>query len=86
MKHLLSLFAILALCALLPPRSFAAEEDPFLVALSSAPDGSPEECDDLEPLLQAAEQGDAEAQNRLGRIYAFGAGVPADRKEAAKWS
>ena len=34
---------------------------------------------------RAAEQGDAEAQNRLGRMYATGQGVTKDSKEAAKW-
>ena len=32
-----------------------------------------------------AEQGDAEAQNSLGRIYSEGQGVPQDAAEAMKW-
>ncbi|MCP4305497.1 MAG: SEL1-like repeat protein [bacterium] len=32
-----------------------------------------------------AEQGDAEAQLRLGRMYAYGQGVPQDYVEAMKW-
>lgn len=33
----------------------------------------------------AAEQGSVVAQNRLARAYAFGAGVPADLEQAARW-
>ena len=33
----------------------------------------------------AAVQGDADAQNRLGRAYALGEGVPQDSFEAARW-
>ena len=36
-------------------------------------------------LLEAAEQGLAEAQVRLGRMYGLGEGVPKDHKEAVKW-
>jgi len=41
--------------------------------------------DDLESLRQAAEQGDAEAQFRLGFMYANGRGVPEDDAEAVRW-
>ena len=34
---------------------------------------------------QAAEQGDAEAQNNMGFIYGTGNGVPKDYVEAVKW-
>ena len=34
---------------------------------------------------KAAEQGDAEAQNKLGVCYVMGEGVPVDKAEAAKW-
>ena len=40
---------------------------------------------DIEQLRKAAEQGDAETQFSLGRIYFFGRGVPQDHKQAAKW-
>jgi uncharacterized protein len=36
-------------------------------------------------LKQAAEQGDADAQNQLARAYHFGKGVPIDQAEAVKW-
>ena len=36
-------------------------------------------------LRQAADQGDVEAQNHLGLMYAYGEGVPQDDAEAAKW-
>ena len=34
---------------------------------------------------KAAEQGDAQAQNDLGRCYATGTGVPQDAVEAVAW-
>ena len=40
---------------------------------------------DIDQLRQAAEQGDAEAQNKLGFMYAEGEGVPEDNQEAVKW-
>jgi hypothetical protein len=36
-------------------------------------------------IRKAAEQGDADAQRELGRLYVFGRGVPKDEVEAAKW-
>ena len=84
MKHILCM--ILAICALLLPWTAAAEEDdPFLIAMSSAAEVSRNGADDLESIRQAAEQGNAEAQNKLGCFYLFGSGVPVDRKEALKW-
>ena len=41
--------------------------------------------DQLEALLQAAEQGNAEAQAGLGAAYWTGAGIPADPAEAVRW-
>ena len=78
---------ILAICALLLTRTAAAEEeDPFEIAMSFSSAESVEESEDLESIRQAADRGNAEAQNTLGRLYAFGAsGVPLDRKEAVKW-
>ena len=43
------------------------------------------ESQDIEQLRQAAEQGDAEAQNALGRAYDEGRGVAEDDREAVKW-
>ena len=40
---------------------------------------------DLQDALDAANKGNAEAQNKLGRMYARGEGVPQDYKEAVKW-
>ena len=40
---------------------------------------------DIDQLRQAAEQGDAEAQNKLGFMYDEGEGVPEDDREAVKW-
>jgi TPR repeat protein len=34
---------------------------------------------------QAAEKGDADAQNNLGGLYEFGMGVARDREEARRW-
>ena len=41
--------------------------------------------DELDVLRQAAEQGDATAQYRLGAIYANGESVPADYAKAVRW-
>ncbi len=40
---------------------------------------------DIEQLRQAAEQGDADTQFSLGRIYSFGRGAPQAHDEAVKW-
>lgn len=39
----------------------------------------------LEDVRSCAEQGDADAQTRLGRMYAIGEGVPEDYAEAIRW-
>ena len=59
----------------------------FLVALVILWGHQPgfSETQDIEQLRKAAEQGDAETQFSLGRIYSLGRGVPWDSKEAAKW-
>ena len=44
-----------------------------------------QEKQELESIKQRAEQGDAEAQYRLGSRYVLGYGVPEDDAEAAKW-
>ena len=41
--------------------------------------------DDLDAVRQAADQGDAEAQNNLGLRYANGKGVLKDDAEAVRW-
>ena len=59
----------------------------FLVALVVLAGFQPglAENQDIEQFRQAAEQGDAEAQNALGRAYAEGQGVAEDDREAVKW-
>jgi uncharacterized protein len=42
-------------------------------------------CGEFENALKMAEQGDAEAQNSLGAMYAKGQVVPQDYKQAAYW-
>ena len=85
MKHFFRM--ILAICALLLTwTAVAEEEDPFEIAMSCSSEDDPGEYEDVESLRQAAEQGNSEAQNRLGRLYAFGSSIaPLDRKEAVKW-
>jgi len=39
-----------------------------------------------DPLIRAAEQGDAEAQYNLGEAYTKGEGIPQDYAEAVKWT
>ncbi len=46
---------------------------------------TPDESIDVGAIGEAAEQGDMEAQAKLGVIYSRGEGVPQDDKEAAKW-
>ena len=41
--------------------------------------------DDVKKYMEAATQGDADAQNVLGMLYDVGNNVPQDYKEAAKW-
>lgn len=38
-----------------------------------------------EPVRQAAEQGDAKAQARLGAMYLLGSGIEKDEQKAAEW-
>ena len=40
---------------------------------------------EIDALRARAEQGDAEAQNNLGVMYATGEGVPEDDAEAVRW-
>lgn len=40
---------------------------------------------DVPQVRRLAEEGNAEAQSKLGVLYASGIGMPKDRKEAAKW-
>ena len=41
--------------------------------------------DDFDKLLRLAEQGDAEAQHKLGRMYGKGQGLSQNYSEAVKW-
>jgi len=47
--------------------------------------GSQAQTPELDALRARAEQGDADAQVRLGRSYASGTGVPQDDAEAVRW-
>ena len=49
------------------------------------PQGDPPENKELQELIEKAEQGEVDAQNNLGTMYANGEGVPQDYKEAMKW-
>ncbi|GAW65459.1 sel1 domain-containing protein repeat-containing protein [Geoanaerobacter pelophilus] len=40
---------------------------------------------DVSKVRQMAEEGNAEAQSKLGVLYASGVGMPRDKREAAKW-
>ena len=46
---------------------------------------SPPDSKDLQALQAQANQGDTEAQNRLGELYAKGRGVPQDYAQARTW-
>ncbi len=46
---------------------------------------SPPDSKDLHTLQTQASQGDTEAQNRLGELYAKGRGVPQDYAQARAW-
>ena len=52
---------------------------------SFAGDATNYSLEDIRKIRISAEQGDAEAQLRLGIMYSKGKGVPQDYKEAAKW-
>ena len=47
--------------------------------------GTTDESNELEELQLLAEQGNAEAQHKLGEYYDYGLGVPKDDKEAVRW-
>ena len=55
-----------------------------LVVLAGVQPGLAED-QDIERLRQAAEQGHAQAQNRLGGMYEHGRGVGKDYVEAVRW-
>ena len=55
-----------------------------LVVLAGVQSGLAED-KDIERLRQAAEQGAAQAQNRLGGMYEHGRGVGKDYVEAVRW-
>ena len=62
----------------------------ILLATLSLPVGpiaafSPPDSKDLHTLQTQASQGDTEAQNRLGELYAKGRGVPQDYAQARAW-
>ena len=73
------------------PNSFEGAKFQFeLKRLPSAdpatpPDASPEEIQQFQENLNAAENGDAQAQFRLGKMYFHGAGVVRDVSEAVRW-
>ena len=52
----------------------------------SVPDQQGSQSAELQQLHQAAEQGDAEAQARLGSRYQVGEGVPQSHADAANWT
>ena len=56
---------------------------PLVIVCGNAWAQTPET--ELENLRQSAEQGDAEAQNKLGMMYANGQGVEKDAREAVRW-
>lgn len=67
-------FGVVALGSLLFGQSVPAAEETY-----QFPVGSFEQCQKL------AEQGNVEAQHKLGRMYEEGLGVKQDYKEAVKW-
>jgi hypothetical protein len=66
-----------------------AQPPPFKGAQAPGPratgDARKESSVAVQRYRKAAEQGDAEAQYQLGRLYAYGLGVARDSTEAAKW-
>jgi uncharacterized protein len=81
MKRILLLAAITAACVLLVA-GFVYFRAP---AEGPNPSVAPPVVIDTAELKAKAEQGDAQAQARLGKAFAEGAGVPQDYKEAARW-
>ncbi|MGE0592694.1 MAG: tetratricopeptide repeat protein [Vicinamibacterales bacterium] len=65
-------FACLAACLAVPPRAHAQGAGSFYP-------------DSLAELRAAAEQGDADSQVLMGRLYFEGEGVPQDDAEALRW-
>jgi hypothetical protein len=54
-------------------------------ATAPIPSAAPPPAIDVAGLKAKAEQGDAQAQTRLGKAFAQGEGVPQDYKQAARW-
>ena len=46
---------------------------------------APAEAQDIDEVRRSAEQGDVNAQHKLGRMYDIGEGVPQDYADAAGW-
>ena len=67
------------------PASTIAVMLAMLVLPVFSQDAQPPTDDDIAELGQKAEQGDAEAQAKLGAMYDDGLGVPADDEEAVRW-
>ena len=57
----------------------------LLTATLIAPWALAQDPDPLAELRRQAEQGDGEAQGRLGAMYSQGLGVPEDDTEAVRW-
>jgi len=81
MKRILFLAAITAACVLLVA-GFVFFRAPAEVPI---PPVAPPPSIDVTGLKAKAEQGDVQAQGRLGKAYAKGEGVPRDYKQAARW-
>ena len=59
--------------------------DADLIALGLKQAVWADDVSDFRETLQAAEQGDAQAQNKLGEMYDNGLGVRQDDAEAVRW-
>jgi hypothetical protein len=75
---LITAFLVSAFLALLPLPA-AAQSDPSAVIDALTPGTG------LEQVQRLAEQGNAEAQNRLGWMYSYGKGLPKDYKQGLFW-
>ncbi len=62
-----------------------AQEDRGESQIGEQGEVSPNDAEVANKYRQAAEQGDADAQNTLGECYYYGRGVPEDKEEAVKW-
>jgi TPR repeat protein len=71
--------AVLAACLHISIAA-SAEQTPTSVAYERGDDATA-----IEAITRLAEQGDADAQSRLGRMYNFGDNVPQSFAEAARW-